>query len=77
MNATATGILTPAATRGRSVRTGDSIATIRDYTGRVLQDVASPVDGYVMYGLAGPPVREGESVVTIAIPAQDEDDRRR
>jgi predicted deacylase len=73
VNATATGIVTPVATRGRPVRTGDPIATMRDYTGRVVEHVVSPVDGYVMYGLAGPPVRAGESVVTIAIPAQDED----
>ncbi|MEP7117934.1 MAG: hypothetical protein ABI880_10150 [Acidobacteriota bacterium] len=32
---------------------------------------AWPVDGYVIYGFAGPPVRTGEAVVTIGIPAPD------
>jgi uncharacterized protein len=67
--ARSTGIFTPVAVRGRMVRKGDPIGTVRDYTGRVLEEIVSPVDGYVMYGLAGPPVRAGESVATIALPA--------
>jgi hypothetical protein len=43
---------------------------VRDYAGQVLELIVSPVDGYVMYGLAGPPVRAGESVATIALPAK-------
>jgi hypothetical protein len=46
------------------------IGTIRDYRGRELEQVRSPVDGYAMYGLAGPPVKAGESVATIALPAR-------
>jgi uncharacterized protein len=69
--ATATGLFTPIGTRGREVRKGDRIGTIRDDTGRVLQDIVSPVNGYAIYGLAGPPVKAGESVVTIAIPAKE------
>jgi predicted deacylase len=69
-NATATGIFTPADTKGRMVRKDEAIGTVRDYTGQVLELVVSPVDGYVMYGLAGPPVRAGESVATIALPAK-------
>lgn len=68
-DATATGIFTPVATTGRAVRKGDLIGTIRDYTGRVVQEVVSPVDGYIMYGLAGPPVKAGDSVATIGLPA--------
>ena len=34
-----------------------------------IERIVSPVDGYLMYGLAGPPVRAGEAVVTIGIPA--------
>jgi predicted deacylase len=64
-----TGIFTPAATSGRFVKKGDPIGTVRDYTGRLVQEIVSPVDGYVMYGLAGPPVRAGEGVATIALPA--------
>ena len=69
-DAVATGIVTPVATTGRPITKGDPLGTIRDYTGRVLQEIVSPVDGYAMYGLAGPPVRAGESVVTIGLPAK-------
>jgi uncharacterized protein len=62
-----TGILTPVATRGRHVRKGEVIGTIRDYRGRELEHVRSPADGYAMYGLAGPPVKAGDSVATIAL----------
>lgn len=67
--ATKTGIFTPVATTGRAVKTGDLIGTVTDYAGREIERIVSPVDGYVMYGLAGPPVRAGEAVVTIGIPA--------
>lgn len=30
----------------------------------------SPVDGYIMYNLAGPPVRAGDSLVTIGLHAK-------
>jgi predicted deacylase len=68
--ATFTGILTPVAARGRPVRKGEVIGTIRDYRGREQEQVRSPADGYVMYGLAGPPVKAGDSVATIALPAK-------
>lgn len=66
---TKTGIFTPVSTRGRTVRKGDLIGTVTDYQGREIERVVSPVDGYLMYGLSGPPVRAGEAVVTIGIPA--------
>ncbi len=68
--ATVTGIYTPVATTGRTVRKGDLIGTVTDYAGRERERIVSPVDGYVMYGLTGPPVRAGEAVVTIGIPAK-------
>lgn len=66
--ATTTGIFTPVATTGRPVKKGDLIGTVTDYTGREVERIVSPVDGYVMYGLTGPPVKAGEAVVTIGIP---------
>jgi predicted deacylase len=69
VNAAVTGLFTPAASRGRMVRNGDTIGTVRSYEGRVLEEIVAPVDGYVMYGLSGPPVKAGESVATIALPA--------
>ena len=68
VTAAATGIFMPTGTRGREVRKGDRIGTIHDYRGRILQEVVAPVNGYAMYGLAGPPVKKGDTVVTIALP---------
>lgn len=68
-SATKTGIFTPVATSGRGVKKGDLIGTVTDYAGTEIERIVSPVDGYIMYGLAGPPVRAGEAVVTIGIPA--------
>jgi uncharacterized protein len=65
-----TGILTPVATRGRFVRKGEVIGTVRNYRGQQLELIRSPADGYAMYGLAGPPVKAGDSVATIALPAK-------
>lgn len=67
--ATVTGIFTPVATTGRAVTKGELLGTVSDYAGRVIERIVSPVDGYVMYGLAGPPVKAGEAVVTIGLPA--------
>ncbi|HEY7700324.1 MAG TPA: M14 family metallopeptidase [Vicinamibacteria bacterium] len=69
-NAATTGIFTPVATTARSIRKGDLIGKVRDYRGRVLEEIVSEVDGYLMYGLAGPPVRAGDTVGTIALPAR-------
>ena len=68
-SATTTGIFTPVSTTGRAVKKGDLIGTVTDYAGTEIERIVSPVDGYLMYGLAGPPVRAGEAVVTIGIPA--------
>jgi predicted deacylase len=69
VTAKSSGIFTPIGTRGREVRKGDRIGTIHDYTGRVVEEVLAPANGYAMYGLAGPPVMAGDSLVTIALPA--------
>ena len=69
-NATRGGILIPDVTTGQAITKGQRLGVIRDYRGAVIEEVRSPVDGYALYGLAGPPVKAGETVVTIAIPAK-------
>jgi predicted deacylase len=69
--ATVTGIYTPVAASARMVKKGDLIGTVTDYEGREVERIVSPVDGYAMYGLAGPSVRKGEAVVTIGLPARN------
>ncbi len=68
-NATKTGIFTPASITARMVKKGERLGVIRDYRGEWLEDVLSPIDGYALYGVTGPPVKAGDAVVTIAIPS--------
>ena len=41
---------------------------VKDYTGVIVETVIAPTSGHSIYGLAGPPIRAGESVMTIAKP---------
>lgn len=65
------GIWAPYEKRGRFVDKGDPLGVITDYQGKLLERVVAPIGGYALYGLAGPPVRAGESVMTIARPVRD------
>lgn len=49
------------------------LGEIRSYTGEVVEIVKAPVSGYAIYGLAGPPVRKGDSVMTIGTPIENFD----
>lgn len=60
------GIWYPSHSVGRDVCKGELIGEIRDYTGRLVEQVRAPVSGFALYGLAGPPVRAGDSVMSIA-----------
>jgi predicted deacylase len=64
-----TGFFAPVSVSGRFVKKGDPIGSVTSYAGEALETITSPVDGYLLYGLTGPAVREGETVVTIALPA--------
>ena len=64
------GIWSPIRTGGRIIEKGDMLGVIRDYWGETLEEVRAPDAGYAIYGLAGPPVRKGESVMTIARPVK-------
>ena len=63
------GLWSPTRHGGR-VSDGETLGTIRDYKGNVVETVVAPISGYGIYGLAGPPVRGGDSVMTIAIPVE-------
>ena len=62
------GIWTPAQPGGRWIEQGEELGVVQDYAGNIVEVVRAPADGYAIYGLAGPPVRSGESVMTIAQP---------
>ena len=55
------GIWSPYEKRGRFVDKGDPLGVITDYRGKLLERVVAPIGGYPLYGLAGPPVRAGET----------------
>lgn len=59
------GIWHPTYTSGRTVKKGEEIGTIRSYSGELIETIYAPIEGYTLYGLAGPPVKAGEGVVTI------------
>ena len=47
---------------------GDFVGTIRDYTGKEVQLLYAPIDGYALYGKRGPSMRKGDPVMTIGNP---------
>lgn len=63
------GVWTPTASTKRFVEKGETLGTIHDYQGILVETVKAPIAGFTLYGLAGPPVRAGESIATIAKPA--------
>lgn len=62
------GLWHPAMAEGRLIEEGEVLGQIRDYAGRLVETVLAPTAGYALYGLAGPPVRAGDSVVAITRP---------
>lgn len=60
--------------RAGSVSKGEILGEIRSYTGEVVEVVRAPISGFGIYGLAGPPVRRGDSVMTIANPVEKLDE---
>lgn len=61
------GIWYPRQSVGRDITKGEILGEVKDYFGNVVATVKAPVAGYALYGLAGLPVKKGESVMTIAI----------
>lgn len=61
------GIWYPRHTVGREIVEGEILGEIKDYFGNVVRTVRAPASGYAIYGLAGLPVKQGESIMTIAL----------
>jgi len=62
------GVFHPVDPAPRMLAKGELVGIIRDYAGREVERLVSPVDGYALYGITGPPVEAGDAVVTIALP---------
>lgn len=68
LGAGSAGVYHPVDPRPRMLAKGELVGTIRDYSGKEVEQLLSPVDGYALYGITGPPVEAGDAVVTIALP---------
>ena len=68
LGAGSAGIFHPVDPRPRMLAKGELVGIIRDYSGKEVERLLSPVDGYALYGITGPPVEAGDAVVTIALP---------
>lgn len=64
------GIWHPAKSEGGWISEGEVVGVVQSYSGELVETVTAPVSGYRLYGLAGPPVRAGDSVLTIATPTE-------
>lgn len=67
------GLWHPVAAEGRFVTEGEVLGVIRDYAGTEVETVHAPISGRALYGLAGPPVRAGDSVMAISRIVEDLD----
>lgn len=65
------GLWFPKHTEGRFVEQGEALGVLKDYFGNTIETVRAPQSGYALYGLMGPAIRKGESVMTIAFPVAD------
>ena len=63
------GIWNPLTSQGQFVEAGEILGEVLDFSGRLLEKITAPRGGFTLYGLAGPPVRATDSVVTIAFPS--------
>ena len=70
MTSDATGIFTPAVTRGSYVQKGMRVGTVTDYLGRLLLDARAPESGVVLFIRAVPSMTKGETIASIGIPAR-------
>ncbi len=61
-----TGVWSPTVKAGQPVTEGQVLGTLYDYFGEEVAVIKAPAAGYALYGLAGPPVRKGQGLITIA-----------
>lgn len=62
----ATGIWTPTVTTGQFLNEGQTLGRLYGYFGNEIAVITAPQAGYALYGLAGPPVKKGQGLITMA-----------
>lgn len=60
------GIWTPTVKAGQRIEKGQVLGTLYDYFGSEVTAIKAPQAGYALYGLAGPPVKKGQGLITVA-----------
>ncbi|MDU0355232.1 M14 family metallopeptidase [Paraglaciecola aquimarina] len=65
------GLWFPKLLTGQFVNKGDTLGTIKSYFGKSVETVLAPNDGFALYGLSGPSVKKGQSIMTIAKPVNN------
>lgn len=64
----ATGILYPLVERDQLVEKGQILVRITDFFGAPVAEIASPLNGKVLYVVATPPIVQGQPVACVATP---------
>lgn len=62
------GLWFPEDVGGQYIKKGDVLGVLKDYFGHTLSHVTAPSDGFALYGLKGPAIKKGQSIMTIAQP---------
>lgn len=60
INSEYTGIFYSYCRSGQLIRKGMKLGIITDLFGKPLQDIISPVDGFIIYMIGTPPINKGE-----------------
>ena len=61
----ATGIFTAAVEAGHTVAQGTLIGSVKDFHGKVLQQILSPFDGEILYVIGTPAINKGEPIAFV------------
>jgi predicted deacylase len=69
----ATGVWYPDVVPDQSVRAGERLGRVKDYFGEVIADIASPLDGLVLYVVVSPAMSAGEPLAMIGRIGDDVD----
>lgn len=67
INSEHTGIFYSDCKSGQLIRKGMKLGVITDFFGKHLQDIISPVDGFVIYMIGTPPINKGELLFNLGL----------
>lgn len=65
------GLWFPTVVAGQFIKKGQILGELQDYFGNTIEVVLAPISGYGIYGLTGPAIKKGQSIMTIAKPVAE------